>query len=253
MRELDGTANLARLGANAVLAASVACALAQCEVAGFAALAGALPRPAAPAAAADGERDLGRSPCRRAHRRAGLPRRPGRGADVRGGDRVGLACSRRDGSRPPRARARRLARRRRGRARRPAAVEPRGARRPPRRDRAERARAGGRGGDRGRRRRDPAPRGRRVRAREREPQPRRPRSSSTSSPPGSTTTRSSRSRTRSARTTTKAGGTRPSRLAGTDPAARRRPLRHLARCGCAPASGTGSRTRCSSSPTRWGR
>ena len=78
-------------GRNAVLAVSVACALAAAAAQG---------RPlwrclgageAAAAAAADGQRDLGRRARRRARRRPGPARRPGRRAHVRRGDRVGVA------------------------------------------------------------------------------------------------------------------------------------------------------------------
>ena len=100
MRDLDGTPNLGRLGANAVLAASVACALAEASSRSLPFWRAPLPGPAAAAAAADGERHLRRRPRRRARRRPGLPRRPGRSAHVRGGDRVGVAGARRHRSRP---------------------------------------------------------------------------------------------------------------------------------------------------------
>ena len=95
MRELDGTPSLERLGANAVLAASVACALAAAASQGVPLWRALGDDGAAAAAAADGERHLGRRARRRARRRPGPPRRPRRRAHVRRGDRVGRARPRR--------------------------------------------------------------------------------------------------------------------------------------------------------------
>ncbi len=93
LRALDGTPDLSRLGANAVLAVSVAGALAAAAAEGVPLwrLLGAR----AASAAADGERDLGRRPrAGRRRRRAGLPRRPRRRRQLRRGDRVGGAGAR---------------------------------------------------------------------------------------------------------------------------------------------------------------
>ena len=116
LRDLDGTPSLARLGANAVLAASVACALAAAEAARTPLWRLLDPESAPAAAAADGERPLGRRPRRARGRRAGRARDPGRGRDVRRGDRACGARARRRRRGAARARLRDGARGRRGRA-----------------------------------------------------------------------------------------------------------------------------------------
>ena len=66
LRALDGTPNLSRLGANAVLAASVACAIGAARSMSLPLWRVLCPAATAAATAPHGERDLGRRPRRRA-------------------------------------------------------------------------------------------------------------------------------------------------------------------------------------------